>query len=128
MIFETLISEFIALLGGDNSLIFLEQDNELSLAFQSGLLVKITHNEAGVLDMIGINAELGDIPENFQCLIALLMANKHQLEDTKVVFSINAENEKVNCDITLSDEDCQASTILEQLKRLVSYHEWYTSF
>lgn len=128
MIFETLISELIEQLGGENSLIFLEKDNELIMEFQTGLIVKITHEEVGDLDMIGINAELGDIPDNSQCLIALLMANKHQLEDNKTVFSINAENEKVNCTIALNVENSQASTILEQLKKFVSYQEWFASF
>lgn len=128
MIFETLITEVTEQLGGDNSTIYLEKDYELVMEFQAGLIVRITHEEADNLDMIGINAELGDIPEDSQCLIALLMANKHQREDNKAVFSINAMSEKVNCEITLNLEDSQASTVLEQLKRIVRYQEWLSSF
>lgn len=128
MIFETLMTEVIEELGGDYSQIYLEKDYELIMDFQNGLIVKITHGEVGDLEMIEINAELGDIPENLQCLIVLLMANKHQLKDNRAVFSINAVSEKVNCTITLNVGDSQASTILEQLKRLISYQEWFNSF
>lgn len=127
MIFETLITELIEQLCGDNSQIFLEKDYELIMEFQTGLIVKIMHEEGENLDMIVINAELGDIPENSQCLITLLMANKHQMEDNKTVFSINAETEKVNCTIALNVENSQASAILEQLKNFVSYQEWFFS-
>lgn len=128
MIFETLIADVIEQLGGDNSLIYLEKDYELIVELQDGLITKITHEEIGDSDFIEINAELGAIPDDAQCLIALLMANKYQQEDNKAVFSINAESEKVTCTIKLNVEDSETTTILDQLKRLISYQNWFSSF
>ncbi|TFZ48696.1 hypothetical protein E5C26_20370 [Serratia proteamaculans] len=128
MTFETLITELLEQLDADDTHIYLEKDHELVMEFQDGLIVTISHEINGDMEIMEINAELGDIPKDTQCLIALLMANKYQPEDNKAVFSINAASEKVNCTVTLSVEDSHASAVLEQLKRLISYQEWFCSF
>lgn len=128
MTFETLITELLEQLDADDTHIYLEKDHELVMEFQDGLIVTISQEKSGDVEIMEINAELGDIPKDTQGLVALLMANKYQREDNKAVFSINAASEKVNCTVTLSVEDSQASSILEQLKRLVSYQEWFCSF